>query len=152
VLAAACGTAKSEDRTQVTQSIDQAQVTGYVSSLPYSPAQPSGPIPVMVHGAPAASLYQIIKGLRGSSGDNCMDNAQLYQINYASITGAVDVAGYQCGGFVTITSDGKTTDWTDRNCTLLSAVRRVLPATATATQRLHAPCISYFDLKNPRGS
>jgi hypothetical protein len=58
----------------------QAQVTGYVSSLPYSPAQPSGPIPVMVHGAPAASPYQIIKGLRGSSGDNCTDNAQLYQI------------------------------------------------------------------------
>jgi hypothetical protein len=144
-LAAACGTAQSKDptqaTTQVTQSVDQAQVTGYVTSFP-SMARPSGPISVTVHGAPAAGLYRIIQGLRGSSGANCMENAQLYQISYASAKGTVDVAGYQCGGFVTITADGKTTDWTDRNCTLLSAVRRVVPATATATQQPGTPCIS----------
>jgi hypothetical protein len=141
VLAAACGTAQSEGRTQATQSIGQAQVTGYVTSFP-SMAQPAGPVAVTVHGAPAAGLYQIIQGLRGSSGADCMENAQLYQITYASGTGTVDVAGYECGGFVTITSDGKTTDWTDRNCTLLSAVRRVVPATATATHQPGVPCIS----------
>jgi hypothetical protein len=143
-LAAACGTAQSKDPTQATQSIDQAQVTGYVTSFP-SMAQPSGPISVMVHGAPAAGLYRIIKGLRADTdwhGAPCMEEPQLYQITYASVAGTVDVAGFECGGFVTITSNGKTTDWTDRNCTLLSAVRRVVPATATATHQPGTPCIS----------
>ncbi len=34
LLAARCGTAKPENRAQAAQSIDQAQVTGYVSSFP----------------------------------------------------------------------------------------------------------------------
>jgi len=55
---------------------------------------------------------------------------------------AFDVAGYQCGGLVSITTDGKIVTRIDRNCTLLSAVRRLLPASAIATQRLNAPCVN----------
>jgi hypothetical protein len=74
-----------------------------------------------------------------------MENAQLYQITFTAVAGAkrgFEVVGYQCGGLVDLTSDGKTVTRIDRNCTLLSAVRRLLPATATATQRLIAPCAS----------
>jgi hypothetical protein len=131
---------------QVGQSVTglEARVTGYASSPLTS--KPSGPVSVMVRDASAARLDQLINGLHV---DNqvlvCAEEAQLYQIDFTVVAGAkrgFDVGGYECGGLVVVTSDGKTVLRTDTNCTLMSAVRRLLPATATATQRLSVPCVS----------
>lgn len=68
-----------------------------------------------------------------------MENAQLYQIDFTHVAGAkrgFEVAGYQCGNLVDITSDGKTVTRVDPKCVLLTAIRRLVPATATATQQL----------------
>jgi hypothetical protein len=138
------GTAKSGDGAQAAQFVDKAEVTGYASS-PLT-GRPSGPVSVLLHGASAARIDQLIKGLHLANPlVVCAEEAQLYQIDFAVVAGAkrgFDAAGYECGGLVVITSDGKTVLRTDRNCTLMSAVRRLLPATATATQRLYAPCVS----------
>jgi hypothetical protein len=120
-----------------------AQVTGYASSPLTS--RPSGPVSVAVHGASAARIDQLIQGLQADNqGLVCAEEAQLYQIDFTVVAGAkrrLDVAGYECGGLVVVTSEGKTVLRTDLNCTLMSAVRRLLPATATATLRLFVPCI-----------
>jgi hypothetical protein len=138
------GTAKSRDGAQAAQSVDKAEVTGYTSSPLTS--RPSGPVSVLLHGASAARIDQLIKGLPVANPlATCAEEAQLYRIDFAVVAGAkrgFDAAGYECGGLVVITSDGKTVLRTDRNCTLMSAVRRLLPATATATQRLSVPCVS----------
>jgi hypothetical protein len=97
----------------------------------------------VLRGASAARLGQLIDGLQADSGPGCADNAELYQITFTAVAGdqqGFAAVGYQCGGMVDMTSRGKTSTLIDRNCTLLAAVRRLLPATATATQRLPAPC------------
>jgi hypothetical protein len=108
--------------------------------------RPSGPVSVALRGESAARIDQLINGLQVTKlALVCAEEAQLYQITFTVVAGAkrgLDVTGYQCGGLVVITSKGKTLSRTDRNCTLLSAVRRLLPASATATQRLDAPCAS----------
>ena len=126
------GTATSED---------QALLTGYASS-PLN-AGPSGPVSVVLRGASAARIDRLVSGLQVTNAPMCVEMPPLYQINFTAVAGAkqgFDVTGYYCGGFVFITSGGKTATRIDRNCALLSAVRRLLPATATATQRLTPPC------------
>jgi hypothetical protein len=95
-----------------------------------------------VHGASAARLYRLVEGLHVAKGLPCAENATMYQIAFTFTSGAatVDVTGAECGGAVYITSRSTSAARTDRGCTLLSAVRRLLPATATDTQRLNAPC------------
>ena len=126
------GTAASEDR---------ALLTGYASS-PLN-AGPSGPVSVVLRGASAARIDRLVSGLQVTNAPMCVEMPPLYQINFTAVAGAkqgFDVTGYYCGGFVFITSGGKTATRIDRNCALLSAVRRLLPATATATQRMTPPC------------
>jgi hypothetical protein len=98
-----------------------------------------------VRDGPAARIDQLVNGLQANTGPGCHENARLYQIDFTGAAGAqrgFDVTGYQCGGLVSITTDGKIVTQIDRNCTLLSAVRRLLPASAIATQRLNAPCVN----------
>ena len=128
----------------------EAQVTGYTSSS--LTEGPSGPVSVVLRDGPAARLDQLVNGLRANTGPGCHENARLYQIDFKGAQGGFDVTGYQCGGLVSVTTvsattvsattDGKIVTRIDRNCTLLSAVRRLLPASATATQRLNAPCVN----------
>ena len=128
----------------------EAQVTGYTSSS--LTEGPSGPVSVVLRDGPAARLDQLVNGLRANTGPGCHENARLYQIDFTGAQGGFDVTGYQCGGLVSVTTvsattvsattDGKIVTRIDRNCTLLSAVRRLLPASATATQRLNAPCVN----------
>lgn len=132
------------DPVSVTRPVDEARVTGYTAS-PLT-GRPSGPVSVALRGESAARIDQLINGLQVTKlALVCAEEAQLYQITFSVVASAkrgLDVTGYQCGGLVVITSKGKTLTRTDRNCTLLSAVRRLLPASATATQRLDAPCAS----------
>ncbi len=148
------GTAKSGDRAiqvakprdralQVAPSVDEAQVTGYAGSA--LDGELSGPVSVVLHGASAARIDQLIKGLPVSNPPGCMESAKLFQIKSTDVAGAkqgIDVAGDYCAGFVFIISYGKTVTRIDRNCALTSAVRRLLPATATATQRGFDACQS----------
>jgi hypothetical protein len=138
------GTAKPGNLVQAARTVDEALVTGYASS-PLT-GRPSGPVSVVLRGASAARIDALVQGLQvDNSTLVCAEEAQLYQINFAALAGVKqgsDVMGYQCGGLVVVTSGGKTVTRIDRNCALLAAVRRLLPETATATQRLIAPCAS----------
>jgi hypothetical protein len=132
--------ARAAKSVDAAQSVDKARLTGYASS-PLD-AGPSGPVSVVLQGASAARLDQLINGLQKSTGVSCVENAQLYQIDFTHVAGgkrAFDVAGYQCANLVNITSDGKTVTRVDGKCALLTAVRRLLPATATATAQLTPP-------------
>jgi hypothetical protein len=47
----------------------------------------------------------------------------------------IDVTAYACVAAVQVTQDGKATLRTGNHCTLLAAVRKVLPASAVTTQQ-----------------
>lgn len=122
------------------QSADKARLTGYAAATVAGGA--SGPVSVVLHGASVARLDQLVKGLPKYTGDGCMENIQLYQIDFTQLAGAkrdFDVTGYQCVNLVDITDGGKTVALADGKCALLSAVRRLLPATAKATKTLTPP-------------
>ena len=126
------------------QSADKARLTGYASASVSGGA--SGPISVALHGATVARLDQLVNGLQKWTGASCMENIQLYAIDFTHLAGAkrsLRVAGDECANLVSITSDGKTVTRVDGKCALLTAVRRLLPATAKATRQLTPPdCVS----------
>jgi hypothetical protein len=70
----------------------------------------------------------------------CAENEQEYRIAFTADAGAgvkqgFGLTGYWCNNLVVETlSHGTTMDRIDRDCALLAAVRRLLPARATATQ------------------
>jgi len=73
----------------------------------------------------------------------CAKNTQLYRIAFTAGAGTrqrLKVIGYRCGDLVVeVPSRGLTSDRVDRNCALLSAVRRLLPARATEIQSSGCP-------------
>jgi hypothetical protein len=116
---------------------DRAEVTGYATSNAFGDT--TGPVSVELHGASAASIDRLAEGLPAANVDDiCTIEVQMYQITFTVGAGAkrgLDVIGYQCGGVVVeVPSPGLTSNRVDRNCVLLAAVRRLLPASATATQ------------------
>jgi len=122
------------------QSVDNARLTGYAAATVAGGA--SGPVSVVLHGTSVARLDQLVKGLPQYTGAGCMENIQLHQIDFTQMAGAergFDVTGYQCVNLVDITSGGRTVALADGKCALLSAVRRLLPATAKATKTLTPP-------------
>jgi hypothetical protein len=122
------------------RSAEKARLTGYASATVSGGA--SGPISVALQGASVGRLDQLVNGLQKWTGASCMENIQLYQVDFTQVAGAkrgFDVTGYECANLVDITSDGKTVTKVDGNCALLTAVRRLLPATAAATRQLTPP-------------
>ena len=114
---------------------DRALVTGYTSSTMFAQ---SGPVSVVLHGASAARIDQIISGLPVNTAPICAENIAMYEIAFTAVAGParrVDVVGYVGGSMVEVTVDGKETTRYDGKCALDTAVRRVLPAVATATKR-----------------
>src|ERR1700733_10027169 len=80
------GTAKPGNLVQGARTVDEARVTGYASS-PLT-GRPSGPVSVVLHGASAARIDALVKGLQvDNSMLVCAEEAQLYQINFAAVTG-----------------------------------------------------------------
>jgi hypothetical protein len=117
---------------------DRAQVTGYATST--IRGRTSGAVSVDLDGASAARIDAIVEGLpRANLRYICAENAQEYHITFSADAGAgvkqgFDVTGYQCHNLVVeVPLHGLTEDRIDRDCALLSAVRRLLPARATAT-------------------
>jgi hypothetical protein len=117
---------------------DRAQVTGYATST--ISGRTSGAVSVDLDGASAARIDTIVEGLpRANLQYICAENAQEYRITFSAQAGAsvkqgFDLTGYWCNNLVVeVPLHGRTEDRIDRDCTLLSAVRRLLPASAIAT-------------------
>jgi hypothetical protein len=133
---------KSADANPVNMAhqTDKARLTGY--ALASVSGGSSGPITVALKGASVARLDQLVSRLQKWTGASCVENIQLYQLDFTQVAGAkrsFEVAGEQCANLVYITSDGKTVTKVDGKCALLTAVRRLLPATAKATRQLTPP-------------
>jgi hypothetical protein len=117
---------------------DRAQVTGYATST--IRGQTSGAVSVDLDGASAARIDTIVEGLPKANPQYiCAENAQEYHITFSAGAGAgvkqgFGLTGYECNNLVVeVLSHGSTMYRIDRDCALLSAVRRLLPARATAT-------------------
>ncbi len=117
---------------------DRAQVTGYATST--ISGRTSGAVSVDLDGASAARIDTIVEGLpRANLQYICAENAQEYRITFSAQAGAsvkqgFDLTGYWCNNLVVeVPLHGRAEDRIDRDCTLLSAVRRLLPASAIAT-------------------
>lgn len=122
--------------TAVTGS-DRARLTGYASSTIFG--QQTGAVSVGLQGASAARLDRLVGGLPPvNSATICAENWQIYQLTFTAVAGAsrgFSVTGYGCGGLVMISTPGKPVSLRfDRDNALLAAVRRLLPASAVATQ------------------
>jgi len=142
-LVAGCSAAAATHTTTTTSTaptVTQATVTGYKTGSPAF--ESAGPVTVVLHGKTAADLDHILNSLPKGGSMDCVENVLLYNITFA-LTGShktIDVDGYGCVAAVAVTVDGKTTLRTDKGCTLLAAVRKVLPARAVATQQGAAAC------------
>ena len=139
-LAAGCSAAATANAASTAPAVTQATVTGYKSGSPA--LQSSGPVTVVLRGKTAADLGQVLNSLPAGGTMECMENVLLYNITFA-LSGShktVDVGGYACVAAVQVTEDGKSTLRTDSRCTLLAAVRKVLPASAVTTQEDSPAC------------
>ena len=138
-LAAGCSAAATAHSTVGATSsapaVTQAKVTGYKSGSAF--LQSSGPVTVVLRGKAAAHLGQVLNSLPKRGTMECAENELLYNITfaYSSSHERIEVAGYACVAAVQVTEDGKTTLRTDSRCTLLAAVRKVLPASAVTTRQ-----------------
>ena len=140
VLAAGCSAAATADAAGTAPAATRATVTGYKSGSPA--LQSSGPVTVVLRGKTAADLGQVLNSLPEGGTMQCMENVLLYNLTFAlpSSHKTIDVGGYACAAAVQVTEDGKSTLRTDNHCTLLAAVRKVLPASAVTTQQDSPAC------------
>lgn len=118
--------------------VDRAQVTGYATSN--VSGHTTGAVSVVLNGESAARIDQIVEGLPPANLEYvCAENEQEYHISFSADESAgarqdFGLTGYWCNNLVVETlSHGSTLDRIDRDCALLAAVRRLLPARATAT-------------------
>jgi hypothetical protein len=126
--------------TSTAPTVTQASVTGYKTGDPAFAS--AGPITVVLHGKTAAHLDQILNSLPKGANMNCAENVLLYNITFTLTASpkTIAVAGWACVAAVQVTENGKMTLRTDKGCTLLEAVRKVLPARAVTTQQAGAAC------------
>jgi hypothetical protein len=117
---------------------DRAQVTGYATSD--ASGHTSGAVSVDLNGTSAARMDTIVESLpRANLQYICAENAQEYHITFSAdarkgVKQGFALTGYWCNNLVVeVPLHGLTVDRIDRDCTLLSAVRRLLPASAIAT-------------------
>jgi hypothetical protein len=113
---------------------DRAQVTGYATSD--LGGRTSGPVSVELDGASAARIDEIVGGLPAANMRYpCAENSQEYRISFSSGRRPIfRLTGYWCHNLVVVVpARGPALDRIDRYCVLLAAVRRLLPARATAT-------------------
>ena len=117
---------------------DRAQVTGYATTN--TSGHTSGAVSVGLDGASAARIDTIVEGLpQANLRYICAENAQEYHITFSAdaskgVKQGFALTGYWCNNLVVeVPWHGLTEDRIDRDCTLLSAVRRLLPARAIAT-------------------
>jgi hypothetical protein len=117
---------------------ERAQVTGYATSN--VSGQTTGAVSVELNGESAARIDRIVEGLPSANRAYlCAENEQEYRISFTAgprpgVQPGFGLTGYWCNNLVVETlGHGTTMDRIDRDCALLAAVRRLLPARATAT-------------------
>jgi len=125
-----------------------AEVTGFTSvSIPAEGSSPSGPVTVRVAGKDASRLAQLVSQLPSvpQSQVHCHEPLGLmYRIAFGA--GSVPqskevIEGYRCAAAVKVAVAGKARSWRrDAHCTLIRAVRHVLPGRAKATQSRAIGC------------
>ena len=142
-LAAGCSAAAAaRTTTSAAPTVTQASVTGYKSGSPESAS--AGPVTVVLRGDSAAHLDEVLNSLPKGGNMDCEENVLLYNITFtlAGSLKPINVAGYACVAAVQVTENGKETLRTDHGCKLLANIRKLLPATAAATQHSPAACAS----------
>jgi hypothetical protein len=125
-----------------------AEVTGFRSvPVPVAGSSPAGPVTVRLAGKGAGLLAQLVSQLPSvaQSQVHCEEPLGLiYRIVFGAGGGAKSkevVDGYRCAAAVTVAVAGEAISWRrDANCTLIRAVRHVLPGRAKATQSLSIGC------------
>jgi hypothetical protein len=126
----------NESSSGTSTSGDRAEITGYATSNVFGDT--SGAVSVVLHGASAARIAQLAEALPVAAlDDECTLEQKVYEITFTAGPGTkqgLDVLGFGCAHLVVdIPSHGPTAQRVDRNCALLSAVRRLIPASAIAT-------------------
>jgi hypothetical protein len=100
------------------------------------------PVSITTGGAAASRLDQLVTALAATPMRYCRENGLLYRIAFtdsAEPQRGFTAVGYDCGGIVLVTMDGKSLIRRG-DCALLRAVALVLPARAAATKRDAAQC------------
>jgi hypothetical protein len=117
------------------------EVTGF-ASVSLASMSPSGPVTVRIPRMESSRLALLVSRLPsiGQSQVRCEEPPGLmYRIVFAPSKAVVE--GYRCDAGVTVTVAGQATSWRrDANCTLIRAVRLVLPSRAKATRSLDIGC------------
>jgi len=146
-----CSSSTSRSRLQPVST-----VTGF-ARIPLTRGVPSGPVMVRLTGREAVRLALLLRQLPPVPGAapvpgsppgqvHCQEPLGLmYRIAFAGGDGPVPaevVEGYRCGAVVAVwDSGGRMSSWRrDAHCTLIRAVRHVLPGRAKATQSLSVGC------------
>jgi hypothetical protein len=121
-----------------------AEVTGF-ASVSFGP--PAGPVTIRISGTKVSRLALLVSQLPSvaPSQVHCEEPLSLmYRIEFGAGSVAQSKAvvdGYRCDAAVTIAVTGKTISWRrDTACTLIRAVRQLLPAQAKGTQSLAVGC------------
>jgi hypothetical protein len=124
-----------------------AEVTGFRTVPGPAGSSPLGPVTVRISGTEASRLALLVSQLPSVSQSqvHCEEPPGLmYRIVFGTDSVARSkevVEGYECAGAVTVAVAGKAISWRrDANCTLIGAVRRVLPRRAKATQSRPIGC------------
>jgi hypothetical protein len=126
-----------------------AELTGFTSVLAgQGPGSSlSGPVTVRVSGKDASRLAHLVSQLPAvtQSQVHCEEPPGLiYRIVFGGGSAARPkevVAGYMCAAAVSVAVAGQAISWRrDAHCTLIRAVRHVLPGWAKATQSLAIGC------------
>ena len=121
-------------------------VTGFANAAPPAGEMLTGPVTVRVTGSATSRLAMLVRRLPSVPQVHCEEPLGLiYRIVFhagviAQSTAVVD--GYECDAAVMVTVAGQASWRRDASCTLLRAVRQVLPARARATQSLAIGCDS----------
>ena len=126
-----------------------ADVTGFASAASAPGSPPAGPVTVRITGMETSRLALLVSQLPSAAQSqvHCEEPPGLmYRIIFGVGSLAPSkavVEGYRCGAEVTVRVAGKASSWRrDANCTLIRAVRLVLPARAKATHSLSIGCDS----------
>lgn len=143
--AAGCSSAALSPR-DLSSSGAAAEVTGFASiPAPAYGGSPTGAVTVRITRTAASRLAVLVDGLPSvpPSQLNCAEPPGLmYRIVFGGDTASKTVVeGYRCDAGVRVTVAGKPGSWRrDANCTLLRAVRLVLPDRARGTRGLSIGC------------
>jgi hypothetical protein len=118
------------------------EVTGFSRSSAMEGS--SGPVTVRLDNGQAAAIRRVFNALPRGPEVLCMEDSLLFEIAIRAKAGSPPLFkadGYECGGTVFVTEHGRTLpSLYDRNCSLLRAVAKLLPAKAKSTREIAGDC------------